>query len=83
MDGVGARELGDADHLVDRQIAFNRSEVAGKMRTAPDLVTLVRLEAVERQLVLLSPYRDRLKPQLIGRAEDADGDFGTVGNKDL
>lgn len=53
------------------------------MRPASDLITLVRLEAVQRQLILLSPYRDRFKPQLIGRAEDADGDFGTVGNKDL
>ncbi len=83
MYGVGAGELGDADHLVDRQIALDRSEVAGKVRPASDLITLVRLEAVQRQLILLSPYRDRFKPQLIGRAEDADGDFGTVGNKDL
>jgi hypothetical protein len=38
---------------------------------------------VQRQLVFLGPYRNRFYPEFIGRAEDADGDFGAVGDKDL
>ena len=83
MDCIGARKLGDANDLVDRQVALDRPEVAGKMRAAPDLVAFVGLEAMERELVLLCPYRDRFQTQSIGRAEDADGNFGTVGDKDL
>ncbi|MCY1364165.1 hypothetical protein D9M68_967860 [compost metagenome] len=83
MDGIGAGKLGDPDHLVDRQIALDRPEITREMRTAPDLIALIRLEAVQRQFVLLSPDRDRFQPQLVGRAEHADGNFGTVRNKDL
>ena len=35
MDGVGARQPGDADHLVDRQIALDRPQVTGEMRPRP------------------------------------------------
>ena len=38
MDRVGAGQLGDADHLVDREIALDRPHVLGEMRPAPDLV---------------------------------------------
>ena len=54
-----------------------------EMRPAPDLVGLVGLEAVQRVFVLLGPDGDRLEPELVGGAEDADGDFGAVGDKDL
>jgi hypothetical protein len=60
-----------------------QAEVAGKMRAAADLIALVRLEAVQRQLVFLCPYRDRFYAQLVGCAKDANGNFGTVGDKDL
>ena len=55
MDRVGARQPGDADHLLDRQIAFDRPHVAVEMRPAPDLIALVGLEAVQRIFVLLRP----------------------------
>ena len=54
-----------------------------EMRPAPDLIALVGLEAVQRIFVLLGPDGDRLQAELVGGAEDADGDFGTVGDEDL
>ena len=83
MDGIGAGQLGDADDFLDREIAFDRSEVAGEMRAAADLVALVRLEAVQRQLVLLRPDRHGFDAELVGGAKHADGNFGTVGDKDF
>lgn len=62
MGGVSAGKLGDADNLVDRQVAFDRAEVAGKVRPAADPITFVRFEAVQRHFVLFSPYRDRFRP---------------------
>jgi hypothetical protein len=38
---------------------------------------------MQRQFVFLSPYRDRFYPELVGSAKHADGNFGTVGDKDL
>ena len=83
MNGVGARQLGDADRLGDRQVAFDRSEIALQMRAAADLVALVRLEPVQRVLVLLRPDRDRPDAQFVRRAKNADGDLGAVGDEDL
>ncbi|MCY1220949.1 hypothetical protein D9M72_329860 [compost metagenome] len=83
MDGIGAGEPGDADHLVDRQVALDRTEVAGKVRTAADLITFVRLEAVQSQFIFFRPYRDRIQTEFVCSAENADGNFRTVGNKDL
>ena len=48
-----------------------------------DLVGLVSLEAVKGELVLLGEDRDRTDAEFVGRAEDADGDFGPVGDKNL
>ncbi|MNP80991.1 hypothetical protein D3C76_1792350 [compost metagenome] len=53
------------------------------MRAAADLIALVRLEPVQRKFVFLRPDRDRLNPELVGSAENADCDLGSVGNKDL
>jgi len=83
MNGIGAGQLGHADDLVDRQIALDRPEIAGKMRTAADLITLVSLEAMQREFVFLGPDGHRFYAKLVGGAEYADGDFGTVGNQDL
>ena len=83
MNRVRAGELGDADDFGDRQIALDRPHILGQMRPAPDLIALVRLEPVQRQLVLLGPDGDGLHAKLIGGAEDADGDFRAVGDKNL
>jgi hypothetical protein len=48
-----------------------------------DAVGLVRLEAVEAELVLLGVDGDGALAQLGRRAHDADGDLATVGDQDL
>ncbi|UIY26308.1 hypothetical protein LZK76_23880 [Rhizobium leguminosarum] len=53
------------------------------MRAATDLVALVRLEAVKRQLVLFRPDRHGFYSKLVGRAEHANGNFGAIGNENL
>ncbi len=78
MDRIGAGKLGNTDDLVDRQIAFDRPEVTFQMRPAADLVALVRLEAVKRQLVFLRPDRHGLDAEFVCSAENADRDFRTV-----
>ena len=83
MDGVGAGELRHPHDLVDRQVAFDRPHVLRQPWPAPDLVALVRLETVQRVFVFLGPDRHGLDAQFTRRAEDADGDFGPVGDKDL
>jgi hypothetical protein len=80
VDRVGAGLLGHADHLVDRQVALQRAELAAF--TAADLVGLVGLEAVQRELVLLGVDGDRVDAEFGCRPEHADGDFGAVGNKE-
>ena len=77
MDRIGLRFAGDADDLGDRQIGLDRAE------TLADLVGFVGLEAVEGELVLFGEDRDRAHAQFIGRAEDADGDFGSIGDENF
>ncbi len=48
-----------------------------------DLVAFVGLEAMQRVFVFLGPDRHRFESQFVGRAKHADGDLGTVGDKDL
>ena len=57
MDGVGARALGDAQDFGDGEIRLDRPERPLEMRAAADLVGLVGLEAVQRELVLLGEQR--------------------------
>ena len=83
MDRVRAGDPGDAQDLLDRQIGLDRPHVLVEMRAAADLIALVRLEAVEGQLVLLRPDRHRPEPELVGGAEHANGDFGSVGDENL
>ncbi len=83
MDGVGAGQFGDAQDFVDRQVAFDRAHLGIEMGASADLIGFVRLEAVQRQLVLFRPDGDGLQPQFIGRAKDANGDFGAVGDEYL
>ena len=77
MDGVGLRLAGDADDVGDVQIGLDRAEALA------DLIGLVGLEAVQRELVLLGEDRDRAQPQFIGGAEHADGDFRPVSDENL
>src|SRR4029453_5910130 len=67
--------LGDADHLIDGEVGLDRTS------TLADLVGLVRLETVQRELVLLRIDGDRRDAQLGRSAKDADGDFGAVGDE--
>ena len=83
MNGIRARKFGNADHLIDRQIALDGAEIAFQMRPAPNLIGFVRLEPVQRILVLLGPDGHRSDIEFIGCAKDADGDFGTVCDEDL
>ena len=53
------------------------------MRALADLVGLVDLEAVQRQLVLFGEDGDGADGEFIGGAQDADGDFGAVGDEQL
>jgi len=77
MDRVGARLAGDADDVGDREIGGDRAEAGA------DLIGLVGLEAVKRELVLLREDRNGLQAELIRRPEDADGDLRAVGDKDF
>jgi hypothetical protein len=75
MDRVDAGFHSDAYHLVDRQIGFERA------LAATDLIGFVRLESVQRELVLLGIDRDGADAELGRRAKDADRDLGTVGDQ--
>ncbi len=83
VDRIGARNLGDADNLIDRKIAFNRTKISIQMRTATDLITFIGFEAMQGKFVFLSPYGHRFEPQLIGGAEYADCDFRSVGDQNF
>ena len=82
MDGVGARFLRHPDDLGDRQIGGDRPQHLAVGELA-DLIGLVRLEAMEGELVLLGEHRDRAAAELIGGAQHADGDFRAVGDEDF
>ncbi len=48
-----------------------------------DAVGLVGLETVQGEAVLMGVEGDGANPQLVGRAEDADGDLAAVGDQQL
>ena len=77
VDGVGARLLRDADDLRDIEVRTN-----GMPRLA-DLVRLVGLQPVQRVPVLERVDRDRLRADLDGGTERANGDLTAIGNQDL
>ena len=66
---------GDPDHLVDGQIGLEGSLAAA------DLIGFVRLETVQRELVLLGIDRDRCNAQFGRRAEHPNGDFAAIGDE--
>ncbi len=77
MNRIRAAVPRDADDLRDREIRTD-----GRQPLA-DQIGLVRLEAVERQLVLLGVDRDRLLAQLRRRPHHADRDLAPVGDQDF
>ena len=77
MDRVHAGLDRHPDDVLDVEIGLDRP------LAAPDLVGLVRLEAVQRQLVLFGEDGDGPQSKLVGGPEDANRDFGPVGDKDL
>ena len=72
MDGIALRLDRDADDVVHRQV--------GGDGAAPlaDAVGLVRLEAMEGEVILFGEDRDRGLAHLIGGAQDANGDLAPV-----
>ena len=77
VNGVGLGLLGDPQDLGNAEIGFDRPQ------SGTDPIGLVGLEAVQRQPILLGKDGNRLQAELIGGAENADGDFGSVGDKHL
>ena len=65
-----------ADRLVDAEIGLDRAHAA------PHRIGLVRLEAVQREAVLLGVDGDRPDAELDGSAQRADGDLAPVGDQD-
>ena len=83
MDRVGAGDARDAEHLLDRQVALDRPQIAVEMRAAADLITFVRLEPVQRVFIFLGPDGDSFYSKFIGRAKHANSDFRTVGDENF
>ena len=77
MNGIGARELGDADIFIDLQIGFDRAFALA------DQIGLVGLEAVQRQFVFFGIDRNSLQTEFVGRAKHTDGDFAAIGDEDF
>ncbi len=77
VDRICARGLGNADDLFDRQIGLNGA------KPFADAIGLIRLEAVQPQLVFLREDGHRLLPHLVRRTHDADRDLAPVGYQDL
>ena len=77
MDRIRARELGHADDFLDRQIGLNRPHALA------DAICLVRLEAVQPELVLFGEDSDGFLAHFIGSPHDADGDFAPVGDENF
>ena len=77
MDRIGAAFLGDADDLEDRQIRRDRPQ------TFTDLIGLVRLEAMQAQLVLFGIDRNSALAHLVARPKDTDRDLTPVRHEDF
>ncbi len=78
VDGVCTGKFGDANDFINRKIALDRAQIAFEMRPAADLIALVCLETVKRQLVFFRPDRHGLDAEFVCSAENADCDFRTV-----
>jgi hypothetical protein len=78
MHRIGARTLGDAKDFGNGEIGLDRAERAIEMRPPADLIGLVGLEAMQRELVLLGEQPDGLHSEFVRGAKDPDGDFRAV-----
>ena len=76
VDGVDTGVARDAQDVLAVQVGRQR------LLAFADEVTLVGLEAVQRLPVLLGVDGHGADTHLVGRAHDADRDFGTVGDQD-
>ena len=74
VHSIGTGLPGDAHDLRDIEVRADR------VALLPDLVGLVRLEAVLGVAVLIGEYGDGLRAQLVRCAERPDGDLATVGD---
>ena len=77
MNGIDLVALGHADDAFDVKVGAER--LAGRA----DAISLVRLEAVQREAVLVRVDRHGAQAELMGRAEDANGDLAAVGGHQL
>ena len=78
MHGIGAGALGDAQDFGDGEVCLDRPERPLEMRAAADLVGLVGLEAMQRELVLLREQPDGPDAKLVCSAKNPDGDLRAV-----
>ena len=81
MDRVDLCGNRDPDHLFDREIGLERSKMQFARSAPPDKIGLVRLEAVERELVLFGIDRHRLDSEFGRCAKHADRDLAAVGDE--
>ena len=77
MDGVDLVLPGQGDDAGDVEVGADR--LAG----LADAVGLVGLEAVQGEAVFVRVDGDGADAQLVGGAEDADGDFAAIGDQQL
>src|SRR5947209_18962287 len=77
MDRVYFVFFGDGDDLIDVQIPFDRLTPIERA----DLVRLVRFKAMQGEAVFVCVDGARAQTEFGGGAEDADGDFGSIGNE--
>ena len=76
MDGFDLRLFRHADDVVDVEVGLDR------LLPRADQIGFVRLEAVQREAVLVGIDGHRADAHLGGRAHDADGDFAAVGDEE-
>lgn len=76
MDHVDVVLNRNLDDLVAGQVSTNRRVLA----TSSNLVGLVSLLSVHAEAVLMTVDCNSVQRQLVGCAEDTDGDLSSVGN---
>ena len=79
MNGVDLVLFCQCDQVADVEIRLDRL-AAG---FGADQERFIRLETMQREAVFVAVDGDGAQAQLRGRAKDADGDFGSVGNQQL
>ena len=77
VDGIDADFLGERDDARDVQVGADR------FADLADAVGFVRLEAVQGEAVFVRVDRDGANVQFVGRAEDANRDFASIGDEEL